>query len=163
MDKNFLEFWGQFFMNAAQGQQQLENWNKWFTQSMGGENPFLKTMSMFKPQEIEKPKEAAPEIFEMTKKATDAYKEVFKATLSMFDMISKEDYTKLLNENEQLKEKIAQQQEMIQNVKKQSNNDSFDQEDVVSNLTEIVTNQTKQFQELMNQIGKYYKKDSSKK
>lgn len=161
MDKNFMEFWGKLFMNAAQGQQQLENWNNWFRQSMGGENPFLK--SMFKPQEIEKPKETTPEIFEITKKATDAYKEMFKASLSMFNVISKEEYNKLLNENEELKEKILQQEEIIKKVKTKSSNDNYDQEEVVDNLTKIVKSQTQQFQDLMNQIGKYYKKDSSKK
>lgn len=161
MDKNFLEYWGQIFMNAAQGQQQLENWNKWFRQSMGGENPFLK--SMFNQQETEKPQETTPEIFEITKKATDAYKEMFKASLSMFDMISKEEYNKLLNENEELKEKILRQEEIIKNVKTKSKNDNYGQEDVVDNLTKIVKDQTQQFQDLMNQIGKYYKKDSSKK
>ena len=32
MDKKFLEFWGTFLLNAAKGQEQLEDMTQWFSE-----------------------------------------------------------------------------------------------------------------------------------
>jgi hypothetical protein len=158
MDKNILEFWGNAFLNAARNQKQLEDLNKFFGQNVSGENsllaPFLSAYGW------QKPADAAPdELFELTKKATDAFKEFSKAYLVMFDIVSKEDYVILSKENEHLKERIAEQDKIISDLKRSSGKEGFDQEEVVGNLTKIVKSQTQQFQELMKQIGEYYQKD----
>ena len=45
MDKNFLEFWGNFFINAAKGQQQLEDMGQWMSQGFKG---FEELTAMFR-------------------------------------------------------------------------------------------------------------------
>jgi hypothetical protein len=166
MDKNFLEFWGQSFLNAARSQQQMEDVSKMLGQNISKENPIMN--SILKACGWQKPENASPEeILELTKKATDAYKEFIKAYLVMFDVVSKEDYNDLLKENEGLKEKIVEQENTINNYKNQSGKDNFDQnhdqDEVVNNLSKIVKNQTQQFQELVKQVNQYYKKGSTTK
>jgi len=161
MDKNLLEFWGQIFLNAARSQQQMEDWNKWFSIDGFGKNKLFS--SLLNQPETQKTEEITPEILEIARKATDAYKEVFKASLSLFDVVAKEDYDELLKENELLKEKVKAQENIIKNRRNQPEKDIFEQQEVVNNLTEIVKDQTQQFQDLMKQMGKYYKKELVKK
>ncbi len=161
MDKNLLEFWGQIFLNAARSQQQMEDWNKWFSIDSFGKNKLFS--SLLNQPETQKTEEITPEILEIARKATDAYKEVFKASLSLFDVVAKEDYDELLKENELLKEKVKAQENIIKNRRNQPEKDIFEQQEVVNNLTEIVKDQTQQFQDLMKQMGKYYKKELVKK
>lgn len=162
MDKNMLEFWGQAFLNAARNQQQLENMSKYFGQSPGTDNQIMN--SFFKAlgwQNVEKMK--PEEILEFAKKSVNAYQEFFKAYLAIFDIVSKEEYLNMVKENEELKEKIAQQEKIIQSYKNLSGKDVFDQEEVVTNLTQIVKKQTQQFQELMSQMNQYYEEGSKAK
>jgi hypothetical protein len=36
MDRHFLEFWGNFLINAAKGQKQMEDMSKWMQQGFEG-------------------------------------------------------------------------------------------------------------------------------
>lgn len=156
-----MEFWGQIFLNAARSQRQMEDWNKWFSVDSAGKNKLFN--GILKQPETQKTEETTPEILEMTRKASDAYKEMFKASLSIFDVVSREDYNELLEENKLLKEKVIEQENLIKKRKHQPDKDIFEQQEVVNNLTEIVKDQAQQFQDLMKQIGKYYKKEPVKK
>lgn len=162
MDKNILEFWGQIFLNAARSQQQMENMSKYFEQDGGADNPFmdsfLKMFDWHKPEEI-----VYEEIIKLTKKSADSYKDFFKAYLTIFDVVSKEEYINLVKENEELKEKITRQEKTIDIYKKLAGKDIIDQEQVVDNLSQIMKNQTQQFQILMKQVNQYYKKSSTTK
>lgn len=162
MDKNMLEFWGQAMLNAARSQQQMEDMNKMFGQNFGVENPFMN--SMFKVFGLQNSKKMEnEEIVELTQKSSEAYKEFFKAYLTMFDVVSREEYINLEKENEDLKAKIVQQEKIINGYKNLSGKDNFDQEQIVDNLAQIMKNQTQQFQELMKQVNQYYKKDTPSK
>jgi hypothetical protein len=165
MDKNMLEFWGKTFLNAARSQQQMENMkdmNKMFGQNTSVDNPFMS--SMLKTFGLQKDENKSPEgIAEFTKKAADTYKEFFQSYTSMFDVVSKEEYNKLLKENEELKEKIAEKEKTINSYQNLSGKEAFDQEQIVDSFTQIMKNQTQQFQDMMNQVNQYYAKGSPTK
>ena len=44
MDKNVLEFWADFFQNAAKSQKQIDSFNKWLQQGLAGYEAFLSLM-----------------------------------------------------------------------------------------------------------------------
>ncbi len=165
MNVNLLEFWGQTFLNAARSQQQLENMNKLMGDNISADNPIVN--SIFKAFGVPKPEKVTPEdLIGLTKKSTDAYKEFFKSSLNMFEVVSKEDHLEVIKENEELKEKIANLEKIISNSQKKdgkAGKASIDQEEVVNNLTQIMKNQTQQFQDLMKQVNQYYKKTPTTK
>jgi hypothetical protein len=160
MDKNMLELWGRTLINAAHSQEQLEEITKYFGLNSGTDNPlmkpFFKTFNWQRPEKLD-----ATEIVNLTQKSTDAYKEFFKAYFSIFDFVSKEEYLAVAKENEVLKEKISQQEKIINNYQKLSVPDAFDQEQVVDNMRQIMEKQTHQFQALMKQVDQYYKKGTT--
>jgi hypothetical protein len=162
MNVNLLEFWGQTFLNAARSQQQLDNMNKLMGDNISADNPLVS--SIFKAFGVPKPEKITPEdLIGLTKKSTDAYKEFFKSSLNLFQVVSKEDHLKVIKENEELKEKIAKLEKIISDSQKQTGEEGVDQEEVVNNLTQIMKNQTQQFQELMKQVNQYYKKTPTTK
>jgi hypothetical protein len=162
MDKNMLEFWGRAFLNAARSQQQLEDMNKLIGLNIGANNPswqsFLKAFGWPKQEKMD-----TEDMADLTPTISDAYKVFVKAYLTLFDVISKEEYIELVKENGDLKTKIAELEKVIQSYKNLSGNINFDQEQVVDNLTEIMKNQTQQFQDLMKQLNQPYKKTTTKK
>ena len=162
MDKNMLKFLGQSLLNAAHGQQQLEDMNKVIGQNIGVDNPFMK--SFFKAFGWQNPEKMNEEdIVEFTKKSSDAYKEFFKAYLTMFDVVPREEHLKLVKENEALKEKIAMFEKITNTYKELTDKDNFAPEQIVDNLTVIMKNQTQQFQKLMKQLNQPYKKGTAVK
>jgi hypothetical protein len=162
MDKNMLEFWGRALLNAARSQQQLEDMNKIIGQDIGADNPFMKSFfKVFGCQNQEKID--GEDIIELTKKSSDAYKEFFKAFLTIFDIVSKDEHIILVKENEDLKAKIAELEKIIISYKNLSGKDNFDQEQIVGNLAKIMKNQTQQFQDLMKQLNQPYQKGTTTK
>jgi hypothetical protein len=157
MDKNMLEFLGRALLNAAQSQQQLDDMNK-----IAADNPFLKSLfKSFVWQNQEKMN--AEDIIEFTKKWSAEYKEFIKAYLTMFNVVSQEKYLSLIKENEDLKAKIAELEKIINSHKYLSDKDSYNPEKIVNNLTQIMSNQTQQFKELMKQLNQPYKKATTTK
>lgn len=162
MNVNLLEFWGQTFLNAARSQQQLENMNKLMGENIGNDNPVVN--SIFKAFGVPKPEKVTPEdLIGLTKKTTDAYKEFFKSSLYMFEVVSKEDHLKVVKENEELKEKIVRLEKIISDSQNKDGKGDASQEDVVNNMAQIMKNQTQQFQELMKNVNQYYKKEPTTK
>jgi hypothetical protein len=162
MNVNLLEFWGQTFLNAARSQQQLENMNKLMGENISNDNPVVN--SIFKAFGVPKPEKVTPEdLIGLTKKSTHAYKEFFKSSLDMFEVVSKEDHLAIVKENEELKDRIVQLEKVIDNYQKPSGKENPEQEEVVNNLTQIMKNQAQQFQELMKSVNQFYKKTPTAK
>ncbi len=162
MDKNILEFWGHAFLNAARSQQQWVEMKKIFGQNAEPDNPGMS--AVFKSLGWPNWEKMNPEeIAELTKNSVNAFQEFFKTYLTIFDVVSKEEHLKLVKENEELKEKIARQEKVINSYNNLSGKDAFDQGQVVDNIAQIMKNQTQQFQELMTQVNQYYKKETKTK
>lgn len=162
MDKNILEFLGRALLNAAHSQQQFEDMNKIIGQTVGADNPFIK--SFLKAFGWQNPvKMDGENVVEFTKKSSDAYKEFFKAYLTMFDVVPKEEHLRLIKENDDLKAKIAMLEKATNTYKKTPDKDSFAPDQIVDNLTVLMKNQTQQFQELMKQLNQPYKKGTTTK
>jgi len=129
---------------------------------MVADNPFLK--SFFKSLGWEnKEKINAEDIMELTEKSSAAYKEFIKDYLTIFNVVSQEKYLSVIKENEELKAKIDQLEKIISNYKNVSPKGNYDPEKIVDNLTQIMSNQTQQFKELMKQLDQSYKKTTTKK
>lgn len=162
MDKNILEFLGRALLNAAQSQQQLEDMNKIVGQTIGADNPFMKTfLKAFGWQNQEKTN--GEDIVEFTKKSSEVYNEFFKNYLTMFDVVPKEEYLSLKKENDDLKVKIALLENNTKTDNKIRDKDNYAPEQIIDNLTVIMKNQTQQFQELMKQLNQSYKKGTTVK
>ena len=158
MDKNFYEFWSQFFASLARGQQQMDDLNRWQHLSLSGSDAFG---SLFrKIYGLEGLQQDVPPDMSVWEKSAETFQKSLKEFLALFDVVSREDYQKLLNECQALKEKTAEQEETIATLRKRRGKKGVTPEETVEGLQEVIRKQNVQFQELMTTMGDLFRKSS---
>ena len=161
MDKNFLKFWGTFLLNAAKGQEQLEDMTQWFREGFKGVEQH---MSLFrKCYGLDREPESSPNYMEMWSKAASDFQNSSKDLLSLMGLVSKEEYLALAEKYEALKEKLASQDETIHHLKMKSTAGDIDQGEVVKGFEVLMKNQAEQFQKVMKSFGQLYEESAHKK
>jgi cell division septum initiation protein DivIVA len=162
LDKDMLEFLGHAFLNAAHSQRQVENMNTIIGQKFEADNEFINSLlKTFKWRNYAE--KDVEDFVELIRKSSGAYKEFIQAYLTLFNVVSQEEHLSLKKENDELKAKIAELEEIRKSTINSSNNNSYDPQRIVDNLTQIMSNQTQQFQELMKKMNPPDKKTTAAK
>ena len=159
MDRHFLEFWGNFLINAAKGQQQFDELTQWMHQGFKG---FEDLTAMFrKAYGLETPQSTPePEYQQNWRKATREFRESLNAYFSLLGVIPLSEHLALLEKYEALKKENAEQLETIQRLRDLLGQRDSGQTAVVENFKELVSRQNEQFQKLMDSFGSYVKEAS---
>ena len=162
MDRHFLEFWGNFLINAAKGQKQMEDISKWMQQGFEG---FDELTGMFKKfYGLEHMEKDTPAYMETWEKASEKFQESFKDYLRLMGVVPKDEHLTLVNKYEELKDKVAAHEETINNLRMLLREKKAEtQGELVKGFQEILEKQSEQFQETMETFGKFFKKDKNKK
>ncbi len=161
VDKKFLEFWGTFLLNAAKGQEQLEDMTQWFREGFKGVE---QQMSLFrKCYGLDREPESSPNYMEMWSKAASDFQNSYQEVLGLMALVPKEEYLTLAEKYEALKEKLASQDETIHHLKMKSTSGDINQGAVVKGFEALMENQTDQFQKVMKSFGQLYKEPPKKK
>lgn len=160
MDRHFLEFWGNFLINAAKGQQQFDELTQWMHQGFKG---FEDLTAMFrKAYGLEKPESTPePEYQQTWHKATREFRESLNAYFSLLGVIPLSEHLALLEKYEALKKENAEQLETILRLRDLLGQRDSGQTAVVENFKELVSRQNEQFQKLMESFGRYVKEASA--
>jgi hypothetical protein len=160
MDRHFLEFWGNFLINAAKGQQQFDELSQWMHQGFKG---FEDLTAMFRKAYGLEKLESAPEAeYQQTwHKATREFRESLNAYFSLLGVIPLSEHLALLEKHEALKKENAEQLETIQRLRDLLGQRDSGQTAVVENFKELVSRQNEQFQKLMESFGSYVKEASA--
>jgi hypothetical protein len=158
MDKQFLEFWGNLLINAAKGQKQMEDMAKWITQGLKGIEDLTAMFRKF--YGLDRLSEGSPDYQEMWKRAEKDFQKSFQDYLNLFGVVSKQEHLALVRKYEELKEKVANQEETIKHLRMLLDEKGMDQgEVVIKGFQQLVKKQTEQFQEFMKGLGKSFEKD----
>ena len=162
MDRHFLEFWGNFLINAAKGQKQMEDISKWMQQGFEG---FDELTGMFKKfYGLEHMEKDTPAYMETWEKASEKFQESFKDYLRLMGLVPKDEHLTLVNKYEELKDKVAAHEETINNLRMLLREKKAEtQGELVKGFQEILEKQSEQFQETMETFGRFFKKDKNKK
>lgn len=162
MDRHFLEFWGNFLVSAAKEQKRLEDLSKWMQQGFKFKG-FDDLTEMFRKfYGLEHMEKDTPAYLETWKKASENFLESFKDYLDLMGMVSKDEHLALVKKYEELKEKIASQEETINNQRlllEEKRAES--QGELVKGFQDLIDKQSKQFQETMETFGSFFKKDNN--
>lgn len=159
MDKQFLEFWGNFLLNAAKSKQQVEDFNSWMKNSFGG---FGDITAMFKKAYGLDAPEKTPEYADLWKKSSEDFLKLFKESVGAMGMISKEEHLSLIKKYEMLKEKAETQEETIRHLRMLLGEKDTEQKEITDKFQELAKSQSEQFQELVKNFSLFYKGDFSK-
>ncbi len=161
MDEKYLEFLGNLFLNAARNQKQMEDL---FRLSRQGFKGFEEMAAMFRKfYGLENIEKDAPEYIKTWQSATEEFQNSFKEYLKMVGVVPKEDYMTLLEKYEELKKKVADQEETIRHLQILLRDKSVDQGETAKVFQDLMTKQSEQFMEMMNAIGQYFQKEDKEK
>jgi hypothetical protein len=156
MDKQFLEFWGNFLIHAAKGQKQLEDMTQWMQQGFKG---FDELTAMFKTcYGLDNLDESTSNDMSSWKKASEDFQKSFKDYLRLMGLVSKNEHLALVKKYETLKEKFAIQEETIKHLRMLLE-EKYDksQEDLAQGFQTLIEKQTQQFQQTIEAFGQSFK------
>ena len=115
MDKQFLEFWGNFLLSAAKGQRQLEEMAKWINQGFSG---FEDLNAMFRKfYGLDRLTEKSPDYLKTSEKAEADFRKSLVDYLSLFGVVPRQAHLMLVEKYERLKKKVAAQEETIRHLR----------------------------------------------
>lgn len=163
MDKNVLEFWADFFQNAAKSQKQIDSFNKWLQQGLAGYEAFLSLMG--KPYAAPGKQESgrSPEDYnKLWNKASDDFQDTLKDYLALFEMVPKSEHIELIKKYEDLKARLKDQEETIEHLRKLLKEKGEDQSRVMDDFKELIEKQSDEFQELMKHMSLFFPKGKEK-
>jgi hypothetical protein len=154
MDSKFLEFWGNFLLNAAKGQEQAEGLNRMVRE---GFKTFEQQLSLFeKFYGLDKKPDPSTPYAEMWTKAASDFAKSYQEFLSLMGTVPREEYEELSRQNEALKKKLTALEEALRREKKKTGGGETDPTEVVKGFEGLMQKQTEQFQALVASYGKLY-------
>lgn len=159
MDKNFMEFWGGPLLNPAKSQKQFEDATAWVRQ---GFKKFEEMPNLFlKMYGLDKITEGSPDYLKTWEKAQEELSQLFNNYISMLGFVAKNDHQELVKKYEELKEKSVMQEETIKHLRMLlSESKPADHSELAKQFENLIKKQNDQFQNLVDNLSKAYKKSS---
>ncbi|MFZ0450331.1 MAG: hypothetical protein WAL98_13930 [Desulfatiglandaceae bacterium] len=158
MDKKFLEFWGNLLINAAKGQEQLEDMTKWMGQGLKG---FENYSDMFrKLYGLDGVDEDSSEDLKQRQRAAAEFQKSFKDYMDLMGVVPKQEHLALVQKYEELKDRVSGQEETIKHLRMLLGQRGSSEETVTQTFQGLIKKQTDQFQELMENLGQISKRTS---
>lgn len=155
MNRHFLEFWGKALLEAAKSQKQLEDLARWFQQGFLG---FPDYTRLFKAAYgLDKTTEDSPDFFSLWKKAEQDFRDSFKDYLNLLGVVTREEYVALARENQELKEKVAEQEETIKLFRRLADEKGMGLEATTLEFQKLIQKQGEQFQKFIQGLGESVK------
>ena len=151
MDRQFLEFWGQYLLAAAKGQKQLEDLNQWICQGFSG---FEELTAMFKKfYGLEHPPQKNSDSAKAWENAAAGFRNSFNAYLDLMGVVPRDKYQALEQKLTALQKKVADQDETIKILRGLLTEEGSYQGETVKVFQDLVNKQTEAFESLMRKLA----------
>jgi DNA repair exonuclease SbcCD ATPase subunit len=151
MDRQFLEFWGNYLLAAAKGQKQLEDLNQWIRQGFRG---FEELTAMFKKfYALEDPRKEDSDSTRAWQNAAADFRNSFNAYITLMGMVPQDKYRTLEQKYAALQKKVAEQEDTIQALRKLLTEKGTYQGETVKVFQDLVQKQSAAFEKLMKNIA----------
>ena len=160
MDKQFLEFWGNLLLQAAKGQAQMENFNKWLSQSGGNVQNLT---DLFKhAYGLKADKATAPDQSPDWQKAFGHFHKAYEDYLALLNVVPLARYRELETQNTALEKEVAQLKKDLEQAGRRSSHSSRGQsEKVISEFEKLLLKQQREFQTLTQQMSDHWRDKSA--
>jgi len=157
MDPQFFEFWGNYLLMVAKGQRQMEDAAKWVNQGFKG---FEDLTTMFgKLYGLDRKEKGPSQDSGNWNKATTDFSRSLADWMGLMGWVPAEEYRTLRKKYDGLKEKVTAQEETIRHLRNLLNKEGNPHTEVVLGFAELVQKQTREFQDLMMDMGNAFGTD----
>jgi len=172
IDSKFLEYWGNLMLNAAQGQKQVEAFQKWLGKSANGLPTLTSVEKKSKEDEAfmsefakvygtDSLPEGASSYWQMMQNTASGYQASFKKYIRMMGAVPRDEYAMLQEKYESLDKKVSEMEKTIALLQTQLGVKPSEPEGLTQGIKELVAKQGDQFQEIMQSFQKLYRKNGS--
>jgi len=150
MDRQFLEFWGNYLLAAAKGQKQLEDLSQWMRRGFSG---FEELTAMFKKYYgLQDPRPEDPDAAQAWQKAAVEFRNAFDAYLNLMGLVPKDKYRALAQKCAALQKKVAEQADTIQVLRRLLAEEGTYQGETVKVFQELANKQVEAFETFMKNL-----------
>jgi uncharacterized coiled-coil protein SlyX len=158
MDSKFLEFWGNFMLAAARGQQQVDDLYKWMNQGFSGFNELTAIFKKY--YDLDSYSNKDPDSADAWQLAADGFRDSYEAYLNLIGAVSKDQYHDLEQRAQGLEERLAEREETIAILRGLLAEKGTYQGLTVKALQDLVNQQAVAFEGFMKNIADAGKEDS---
>ncbi len=148
MDSPFLKFWGEFMLQAAEGQRQLEDLVKWMR---SGYSPSVDLAALFGKCYGLTPGSGSADV-DRWQKATADFSEALKSCAPLWGWVPLDRYDELKKENERLKAEIDKQARLIKRLEALLADGGMEHMSMVARFQDLITDQNQAFDKLMQAL-----------
>ena len=151
MDRQFLEFWGNYLLAAARGQKQIEDLNQWISQGFSG---FEELTAMFKKYySLERPPDEDANSTKAWQNAMADFRDSFNAYLNLMGVIPQDKYRTLEQKYAALQKKVAEQENTIKALRELLAEEGTYQGETAKAFRDLVKKQAAAFETLMKNMA----------
>lgn len=149
MDGPFLKFWGEFLLQAAEGQRKIEDLSHWMR---SGYPPSVDLAALFGKCYGITPKSTSADS-DHWQKATADFREALKAYAPLWGWVPLERYDKLKAENQRLKAMLAERERLIKRLETLLADGGMEHMTMVARFQDLITDQNQSFDKLMQALA----------
>jgi hypothetical protein len=147
MDKQLLEFWGTMMLQAARGQQQLEEIMKWFS---GNVKDFKDVSGMFcRMYGIEPGSDQVPDYLAFWQKALGEFRDSYGELIAMMDLVPRKDHVAVTRENQELKRRVSELEDAVRRLRALLDDKAAVPAGGIKDFQELIDEQARQYQDFM--------------
>ena len=155
MNRQFLEFWGSYFTQAAEGQKQLEDISAWMNKGFSGTDDLTKLFRRC--YGLDDPGASSELVSQKWQKAIADFQQTFSETADAWGWVTKAEHQQALDKCAALEEKTQQQQITISQLRELLNQEGLGHTELFQHFKNVYEDQSKQFQDLMKSMNEAVK------
>jgi len=152
MNRQFYEFWGNYFTNVAQGQKQLEDMSAWMKHGFTGTDDI--TALFRRCYGLNAPEAGGALDAQTWQKAIADFQQTFSQFAEQCGWVTQTEHKKILDECATLEKKVEQQQVTITQLRGLLNEEGRGHAELFELFKGTFDEQSNQFNALMESIGK---------
>lgn len=155
MNRQFYEFWGNFFTKVAQGQKHLEDMPAWMKQGFAGAGDLSELFRRC--YGLDQPKANGVQDSQIWKKSIADFQQDFTQLAALWGWVSQTEHQQVLEKCAALEEKVKQQQTAINGLRDLLAQEGIGHTELFQHLNHSLKEQSDQFHALMESIHNTYK------
>ena len=151
MNWQFYDFWGNYFLQVAQGQKKMEDFAQWMKQGFNNLNDMAELFQ--RSYGLKAQKSGGDEGLRNWKNAIDEFQDACTQLAAQWGWISLEEHKKVVEKCAALEEKIEDQKKMIEQLRDLLTQKGMGHTELFKHLQDALKEQSTQFHELMRTIS----------
>ena len=148
MSGSFLKFWGEFLLQAAEGQRQIEEINRWMQSGFPSSGELADLFRRCYGLSTGSPSGKG----DHWQEATADFREALEAYAPLWGWVPLDRYDELRTENEQLKTQLSEQARLIKRLEALMDDEDMGHRTMVARFQNLIEDQSKAFDKLMQKI-----------